>query len=93
MATPLKHILKDFLQKKKNELESLGKITEAINRMLSREAKNHVYPKGIHNNKITFYSDSSSATYDFNLHKEELLREIQKEFPTIASLHIKTGQK
>lgn len=91
MATPIKGIIDNFLKTKLVQYQHQEKITKFADKLLAGEIKKHVQIKGVSHNCLIFHSDSSAATFDFRLRKDKLLIAIQKEFPDIKSIHIKTG--
>ena len=91
MATHIKLLIEGFLKKKKEDCAEQEKIEEILNRFLDKETKKHINPKSISRGKLILHSDSSSFTYNFNLKKEKILKEIQKEFPEIKGIRVKIG--
>lgn len=91
MATPLKNIIADFLKTKAGQVKDQEKITALINEHLNDELKKHIHVRGVLNTSLLCQSDSSAATYTFGLEKKKILGHLQKEFPEIQAIQIKTG--
>ena len=91
MATHIKGLIEGFLKKKKEDCGDQEKINEILARVLDKETKKHISPKNVHKGQLLLRSDSSSFTYTFNLKKEEILKELQKEFPKIKKIKVEIG--
>ena len=91
MATHIKGLIESFLKKKKEDYGDQEKIDEILTRALDKETKKHIRPKNVHKGQLILHSDSSSFTYTFNLKKEEILKELQKEFPKIKKIKVEIG--
>lgn len=91
MATHIKSIIKNFLKAKKSETQEKLRIEKIVNRNLSGKLKKHIRLQKIYKDNLFFYSDSSSALYEFGLQKDRVLKEVQREFPKIEKTVIKIG--
>ncbi len=93
MATHIRQLLDDFLKQKEGHLTRQKKIERVIENFLTPAMKEQLSLKAIEGDRIMISSASSGAAYNFNLLKEEILQEIQKQFPQIKTISIKTGAK
>jgi len=91
MATHIKLLIEGFLKKKKEDCAEQDKIEDVLNQSLDKETKKHISLKNISKGVLILHSDSSSFTYNFNLKKEKILAQIQKEFPKIKGVKVKIG--
>jgi hypothetical protein len=91
MATHIKLLIEGFLKKKKEDCAEQEKIEAILTRLLDKETKKHISLKNISKGHLVLHSDSSSFTYNFNLKKAKILKEIQKEFPQIQGVKVKIG--
>ncbi|MDD4182411.1 MAG: DciA family protein [Candidatus Omnitrophica bacterium] len=91
MATHIKSIIEEFLKEKKAEAKSTGKIERIVEENLGENLKKHVRLQRIYKKNLIFCSDSSSASYEFRLRREGLLKAVKKEFPDIEGVKIKIG--
>ena len=91
MATHIKSIIEEFLKEKKAEAKSTGKIERIVEENLGENLKKHVRLQRIYKKNLYFRSDSSSASYEFRLRREVLLKAVKKEFPDIEGVKIKIG--
>jgi hypothetical protein len=89
MATHIKNLIQEFLKDTKNRIDDKQRVLKIIDENLDRKLKKHVWLERIEKDKIIFNSESSNFSYVFNLKKDALLKEIQKELPQIKSLKIK----
>ena len=91
MATHIKNIINQFLREKKSEAKSAGKIEKIVEESLGENLKKHIRLQKIYKKNLYFRSASSSASYEFGLRKEALLKAVKKEFPEIEGAKIKIG--
>lgn len=91
VAIHIKNIIDQFLEEKKAEAKSTGKIEKIIEENLGVDLKKHVRLQRIYKKNLIFCSDSSSASYEFRLRREILLKAVKKEFPDIEGMKIKIG--
>jgi hypothetical protein len=91
MATHIRKIIQNFLKTAKSDIQTKTRIQKLVNTCLDKKLKKHTYFKGIYKNKIILGSESSSASYVFNLKKQKLLKAIQKEFPQIEDIKVNIG--
>jgi len=91
VATHIKNIIEQFLKDKKAEAKSTGKIEKIIEENLGENLKKHIRLQRIYKKNLIFSSDSSSASYEFKLRREILLKAVKKEFPDIEGAKIKIG--
>ncbi|UCG34608.1 MAG: hypothetical protein JSW17_03675 [Candidatus Omnitrophota bacterium] len=88
MATHIKSLIRDFLNKKERERQAHEKVKTLIAQSLESCGQNHIQFQGIHKNKLMFSSEAASARYTLHLKRKELLSAVQKEFPHIKELEI-----
>ncbi len=91
MATHIKTLLDEFLNKAKNEVNRISKIERIVNKTLNPETKKHIRIKKIIKGGVFFVSDSSIFVYNFNLEKKKILDEINKKIPEINNIKIEIG--
>lgn len=91
MPTHIKNIISQFLKEKKSEAKSAGKIERIIEENLGADLVRHVKLQRIYKKTLIFNSDSSSASYEFGLRKDILLKAVKKDFPDIEGVKIKIG--
>jgi hypothetical protein len=91
VATHIKNIINQFLREKKSEAKSADKIEKIIEENLGANLKKHIRLQKIYKKNLIFCSDSSSASYEFGLRKDILLKAVKKEFPDIEGAKIKIG--
>lgn len=91
MATHIKSIIQNFLKDTKGEAGDRARMQEIVGKNLDKKLKGHVCLARVYKNKLIFNSESSNFSYVFNLKKEGLLKEIQKEFPQIEDIRISIG--
>ncbi len=91
MATHIKTLLDEFLNKAKNEVNRISKIERIVNKTLNPETKKHIRIKKIMKGGVFFVSDSSTFVYNFNLEKKKILDEINKKIPEINNIKIEIG--
>ncbi|MBD3263509.1 MAG: hypothetical protein GF375_00220 [Candidatus Omnitrophica bacterium] len=89
MASHIKETLKKFFKKKDEEVKKYEIIGRKIEQILDEETKKYIHISSASEKEVVFVSDASSATYNFNLKKDELLKEIRKEFPKIKNLKVR----
>jgi len=89
MATHIKDIIGNFIKKSQNSMECYEKIEQIKNNTLDPETKKHIHLKGVSKKQIIFISDSSVFSYNFNLQKRKILKEIQQVIPEVQELLIK----
>ncbi len=92
MATHIKNIINQFLREKKAEAKSADKIEKIVEESLGINLKKHIKLQKVYRKNLVFCSDSSSASYEFGLRKEALLKAVKKEFPEIEGAKIKIGE-
>jgi len=88
MATHIKNLIKEFLNKKDGQRQKQEKIKTLIEKTLEGWGQNHIQFQGVHKNKLMFNSEAASMRYTLHLKKRELLAAVQKEFPHIKELEI-----
>jgi len=86
MATHIKNIIEDFLRQKANQTSEVDKIHTIVDNIMEAQLKKHIRFNGVHDKKLVFSSNVSSARYNFNLKKNSVLRAVQKEFPHIEGI-------
>ena len=91
MATHIKDIIGKFIEKNKKKQEGFQKIEQIKNELLDQETKEHIHFQKMLKNQIIFSSDSSVFSYNFNLQKEAILKEIQQEIPGIKKILVRVG--
>lgn len=91
MTTHIKTIIEEFLKEKQKNIPQQQQIKTVIAKVLPQELKTSVFLKKLTQETVVFGSNSSSASYNFNLLKENLKKEIQKTFPEIKKVTIETG--
>ncbi|MFH1504586.1 MAG: DciA family protein [Candidatus Omnitrophota bacterium] len=91
MATHIKFLLGNFLNKRKKESKKQLETQQYIEGILDEKIKGYIKVKTITAAEVLFSSESSNFTYEFNLKKEKLLQEIQKQFPKIKKIKITKG--
>lgn len=91
MATHIKNILNQFLKEKRAEAKSAGKIEKIIEENLGADLTRHIKLRRVYKKNLIFCSDSSSASYEFGLRKEALLKAVKRDFPDIEGAKIKIG--
>jgi hypothetical protein len=91
VATHIKNIISQFLREKKSEAKSADKIEKIVEENLGENLKKHIRLQKIYKKNLIFCSDSSSASYEFGLRKDTLLKAVKKEFPDIEGTKIKIG--
>ncbi|MBU2473222.1 MAG: DUF721 domain-containing protein [Candidatus Omnitrophica bacterium] len=93
MAAHIKQLIDEFLKQKNKNLAQQKTIETIVERFLTPAIKNHIHLKMVEQNNLVFSSDSSGAAYNLNLVKKEILQEIQKQFPEVEKISVKTGAK
>ncbi len=91
MATHIKNIISQFLKEKKSEARHTGRMVKIVEENLGAELTKHIKLQKIDKKNLIFSSTSSSASYEFGLRKENLLKAVKKEFPNIEGAKIKIG--
>ena len=89
MATHIKDILKEFLEKKKRENGFWEGLKQEVEKHLEPKLKGGVKIISVKKDKLMFYADQAGLRYEFNLHKQALLAKISQRFPQIKEIEIK----
>lgn len=89
MATHIKDTIKKFFKKRGDELKKYEIIKNKTQKILDKETQKYIHINKISEKEVVFVSDTSSATYNFNLKKEEILKEIKAELPGVKKLRVK----
>lgn len=90
MATHIKHIISQFLQKTKEQKDEKEQIQEIIEQVLEAKIKKYVRFEDVYKKNLIFYSAEAGARFDFNLKKNKLLKKIKEKFPEIEGIKIRT---
>ena len=88
MATHIKHLITEFLESKEREFSTQDNMNKIIRKVFDKNTQKQIQLKQLTKDKVVLYSGSSSLSYIINLKKEELLREIKKDFPNITKIQI-----
>ena len=91
MATHIKNIIEDFFQTQKKEYKEIFKIKDTLVSILGRESKDHFLVKKEKKDEIEIVATSSSLLYVLKLKKEDIERELKKEFPKVKTIKTKIG--
>jgi hypothetical protein len=91
VTTHIKNIINQFLKEKKSEARHADKVVRIVEENLGAELIRHIKLQRIDKKNLIFSSDSSAATYEFGLRKENLLKAVRKEFPNIEGVKIRIG--
>ena len=89
MGIHIKCILDKFLEKGEEKKKYREKIRAAVGRLLGEKERTHISFSSVEEKKIILCFDSSSAIYEFNLKKKDVLEKIKKEFPEIKDIKSK----
>lgn len=93
MATHIKEVIAGFLKQNQRKASKQSRIEKIIGDFLTDDIKQHAFLKAATQNNIVLGLDSSGAAYNLDLIKEGLLKEIQKQFPEIKKITLRTGAK
>ena len=88
MATHIKTLIECFLGGKKKDLEKQDQLNKILSKILDKETKKHIWLKTIKKNILFLKSDSSAATYNFNLYKNQILNEVGQVWGKIEDIKV-----
>jgi len=88
MATHIKDILGDFFKNSQDFVEKRRKFDMIVAPYLQGGLKGNITFSGVEKDTMIFNSKASSFSYEFNLRKERLLKDVQQEFPHIVNVKI-----
>lgn len=91
MTIHIKDLLSDFFNQQRKDIDIYDKIRAILNKSIDKKLQDYIYLQKVYKDKIVFNSKSSSHSYEFNLKKNSLLKEIRKEFPQIKELKVRIG--
>jgi len=89
MGIHIKCILDKFLKEGEGKRKYQERIKEAVERLCGEEERKHILHSFMEKDKIIIQLDSSSAIYEFNLKKKNVLEKIRKEFPEVKDIKTK----
>ena len=88
MATHIKTLIEYFLGDKKKDLEKQEEVNKILSKILDKETQKHVHLKTVKKNILFLKSDSSAATYNFNLYKKQILNEVGKVWRKVEDIKV-----
>jgi len=88
MATHIKTLIECFLGKKEKDLREKDQLNKILDKILDKETKKHIHPQGVKKNILFFKSDSSAFTYNFNLYKNQILKEVEKVWAEVKEIKV-----
>lgn len=91
MVERINTIIEAFLKKTKKQLQEREKIKKTITAALDKKTSKHIKQIKTHKRILTLYTDSSSSSYQLNLYRNNILKEIKKILPDIENIKIKIG--
>ena len=86
MSTHIKNLIEEFFTKSKKQFTVYQKLDFILDRILDEETRKCVSIEEVKDRNLILKTSSSSALYNFNLQKERVLKEIQKEIITIKNV-------
>ena len=89
MATHIKDIIGGFFINSQSLINNRKKIEKIVEPYIEKVGGN-ISLVGVEGKNLIFHSASSSVSYNFSLNKEKLIYDIQRDFPHICEIRIKT---
>ncbi len=91
MATHIKDLIEDFFKKNQKEFQKKQNIEKILWENLDQETRKHIKLHQMVKNQIVLLADSSSAVYNFNLQKEDILKKIKNKYKQIKKIKVNLG--
>jgi hypothetical protein len=89
MATHIKEILGSFFKNSQDLVEKRRRFDMMVDPYLQGCLKGKVVFSGVEKNTMFFEAAASSFSYEFNLRKDKMLKDIQQVFPYIEEIKVK----
>lgn|GEM_PF-1076225 len=92
MVIQIKTTIGKFLKNKQKEIYEREKIAKIVEKILDPKIKHHVRLAKIYKKTLVFYTDSSVSSFQLNLLKSNILKEVCAIVPKIEKIKIRIGK-